>query len=315
MFNDDKYLVDVVVPFADRIQNLEPLETWISREVLPKNFRVIFVHDVKSQDTAGKEITAMLSRLDPGNSIYIKGKYGSPGAARNAGLKKVTAPWICFWDSDDSPIPGEFLVMIENGVRNQSNVCVGKFEFKESQNQLQQIPSRGNSRVSVAMTPGFWRMAFTRESIGDVCFSNSRMGEDQLFLMAIDFGNLSWYRHDAVVYRYIVGVDSQLTNSKVNYTDLLDTFSNSIQFCHGKTGFRAAYIYSIMQLRMAATVWLKFPIGKSRKTLLKYIKQAISSPKNLVLATIPACITVAFSHIPATIHLVKLKFRGRSDYL
>lgn len=315
MQKDDEYRVDVVVPFADRLQNLEPLESWLSAESLPKNFRVIFVHDVKNHDNATEEVINLLSKLDADSFIYIKGKYGSPGAARNAGLENVTAEWVCFWDSDDLPLPREFLKMIENGVRSQSQICVGKFEIRQHQNKLQKNPSRGNSRVSVAMTPGFWRMAFTRQSIGDVHFSNSRMGEDQLFLMAINFANLRWYRHNAVVYRYLVGVDSQLTNAEANYTDLLETFDNSIQFCDSKTRFRTAYIYSIMQIRMAVTICLKFPFEKSRKTLLKYFGRSSKHPKNLVFATIPAYITVVFSYILTMIHLAKLKLRGRSDQL
>ncbi len=311
----DEYLVDVVVPFADRLQNLEPLKSWLCKESLPTNFRVILVHDVKNQDSAGEELHKLLSLLDPKSYIYIKGKFGSPGGARNAGLEKVTALWVCFWDSDDFPLPKEFLKMIKSGIQNHSQICVGKFEITQDGTKMQKNSSQGNSRVAVATTPGFWRMAFTRHSIGDVRFSNSRMGEDQLFLMAIDFGSLRWYRHDEVVYRYIIGVDSQLTNTQSSYSDLLETFDNSVQFCGRETGFRAAYIYSIMHTRMAITVCLKFPIEKSSKSLVKYARSSILSPKNLVLATVPACITVAFSHMLTILRIGKLKFRGRSAQL
>jgi glycosyltransferase involved in cell wall biosynthesis len=312
----DDYLVDVVVPFADRLENLYPLKSWLSKESLPANFRVILVHDIQNQDTAGRELQKLLSILDSKSYIYIRGKFGSPGGARNAGLDKVTARWVCFWDSDDYPQPQEFLKMIEFGIRDNSQVCVGKFEITQLITKHQQKKySQGNSLVSVATTPGFWRMAFTRDSIGEVRFLNSRMGEDQLFLMAINFGSLRWYRHNEVVYRYIIGVGSQLTSLQSSYSDLLETFENSVQFCDRDTNFRAAYIYSIMQIRMAMTIYLKFPIKKSRNTLMQYAKKSISSPKNLFLATIPALLTVFFNYILTILRIGILKFRGCSAKL
>lgn len=311
----DDHLVDVVVPFADRLQNLMPLKSWLSNESLPKNFRVILVHDIQNQDIAGPELQKLLSLLDPKRYIYLKGKFGSPGGARNAGLEKVTARWVCFWDSDDYPQPREFLRMIESGNQDHSQVCVGKFEITQYETQEQNKPSQGNSRVSVATSPGFWRMAFAKHSIGDVRFSNSRMGEDQLFLMAVNFGSLRWYRHNEVVYRYVVGVGSQLTNLQNSYSDLLKTFEDSLQFCDRNTNFRAAYIYSIMQIRMAITVYLKFPFQKSNKSLMKYALKSIASPKNLFLAILPALLTVVFGYLLTILRIGQLKFRGRSAKL
>jgi hypothetical protein len=43
--------------------------------------------------------------------------------------------------------------------------------------------------MSIAMDPGFWRMIFRREIIGSVRFTSYKMGEDQLFLLALDFFN------------------------------------------------------------------------------------------------------------------------------
>jgi glycosyltransferase involved in cell wall biosynthesis len=315
MKTSDSYLVDVVVPFADRMHNLEPLKSWLSKESVPINFRIILVHDVNSQDTASEEVSKLLSPLDPNSYIYVKGKFGSPGGARNAGLEKVRAQWVCFWDSDDFPLPNEFLNMIESAIQSQSEVCVGKFETIQHHRNEQKSCPQSTSRVSVAITPGFWRMAFTRHSIGDVRFTNSRMGEDQLFLLAINFGSLSWYQHKEVVYRYVVGFDSQLTNSESSYFDLLETFDNSIEFCGRKTDFRAAYIYSIMQIRMAITICLKFPLEKTGRSILNYTRSLISSPKNLVLATIPALLTVVFNYLVTIVGLAKVKYRGRSAQL
>jgi glycosyltransferase involved in cell wall biosynthesis len=308
-----EYKVDVVVPFADSLLNLESLKIWLKRDNIPTNFRIILVHDVQKQDLAGIELYELLSCLGKENFVYVKGQFGSPGAARNAGLIKTTAQWICFWDSDDYPAPQEFNSMIAAGIQNHSQICIGQFEIISHESREHIISVHGNSTISIATTPGFWRMAFLKESIGDVRFTNSRMGEDQLFLFSIDFASLHWHRHNAVVYQYVIGATSQLTRGTENYVNLLDTFSDSVHVCNKNSSLRSNYIYSIMQARIALTLLLKLTIRKTRGVLLNYIKVSFSSPKKIILSTIPAYATVVFDLFRQSILVIRHKIRSNDD--
>lgn len=306
------YKVDVVVPFADSLLNLETLKIWLKRDNIPTNFRIILVHDVHKQDLVGIEIYELLSCLGKENFLYIKGQFGSPGAARNAGLSKTTAQWICFWDSDDNPVPQEFSAMISAGTRNHSQICIGKFEIISHDLRKDIISVHGNSANSIATTPGFWRMAFLKESIGDIHFTNSRMGEDQLFLFSIDFASLRWHRHNAVVYQYAIGATSQLTRGADNYLNLLETFGDSVNVCNKNTTLRGNYIYSIMQARLALTLFLKLPINKTKGALLNYVKLSFSSPKKIALSTFPAYATVVFDLFRQSILVIRHKLRSNN---
>ena len=310
-----EYKVDVVVPFADSLLNLETLKIWLKRDNIPTNFRIILVHDVHKQDLVGIELYELLSCLGKENFLYIKGQFGSPGTARNAGLNKTTAQWICFWDSDDLPAPNEFNSMIAAGTRNHSQICIGKFEIISHESRSNIISVHGNTAISLATTPGFWRMAFLKESIGDVLFTNSRMGEDQLFLFSIDFASLRWHRHNAAVYQYTIGATSQLTSGTENFLDLLETFSDSVHICNKNTSLRGNYIYSIMQARIALTLLLKLPIRKTRGVLLNYVRVSLSSPKKIILSTFPAYATVVFDLLRQSILVIRDNLRSYDGQL
>ena len=312
MASDNHFNVDVVVPFADSLTNIKSLSSWLKRELIPINFRVILIHDVHQHDLASKEILEILNTLKPENYLYLKGTFGSPGTARNAGLRETTAEWICFWDSDDYPSPREFNSMIEAGIMKNSEICVGKFEIVNFQSRELVSNPNGNSPISVAVTPGFWRMAILKQSIGEVLFTGSRMGEDQLFLLSINFASLRWYRHNAVVYRYVVGQDSQLTNSTTNYNHLVETLSNSIEVCERKTSIRANLIYSIMQARFAVTILSRIPIGKTGGILQIYAKSCFSSPKKFFFGTMPAYTIVTLNLFTQVLLLIKHILRSKN---
>jgi len=73
----------------------------------------------------------------------------------------------------------------------------------------------------VALNPGIWRMAFRSEVVGKNRFANLRMGEDQLFVSTIGIFKKVTLFYPYVVYRYCVGISSQLTANKNAISDLV----------------------------------------------------------------------------------------------
>ena len=63
------------------------------------------------------------------NADIIQGTFGSPGSARNAGLRNINSRWICFWDCDDEPKIERFIEMVKAAELQDNQVAIGNFEI------------------------------------------------------------------------------------------------------------------------------------------------------------------------------------------
>ena len=220
----EKPLLTVVTPVSRMSGRLSNLESWL-REVSAFKIQVVVIHD-KQDEKTGPELRAIISQISNPDIQYGEGVYGNPGAARNAGIHLADSKWICFWDSDDQPLVSTFYAMVQLAENSGSEVCIGEFlirnEFEKTETQ--------NSIFSedlvinwekVALNPGIWRMAFRQEIFGKTRFANLRMGEDQLFVATIGIFKKVTLFYPQVVYRYCVGISSQLTANKSAISDLV----------------------------------------------------------------------------------------------
>lgn len=285
--------VDVIVPYADSETNLRQLNLWINASAIPSNFRILLIHDVWREDKTSASLLSTLSRLPQGSYIYTKGKFGSPGAARNAGLDLSDSDWVCFWDSDDLPDPQEFNRMILNAHQSEAELCIGKYEMRSSLPPHNQLSTCSSGRTQVAISPGFWRMAFLRKVVSRTRFSSVRMGEDQLFLMMINYASLKTYRHAEVVYRYYTGSEMQLTAGRENYRGLTETLPEAIRVYAKKNSFLVTLNYGIMVNRIAFTM-LKYNTGESfRSKITGVLKLNLKSTRILFFGAIPSLLVIA----------------------
>jgi hypothetical protein len=208
--------LSAVVPITKMAGNLEFLKTWLS-EFDPKILEVIIVHDVQDSET-GSELREILANLENKEIIFIENEFGSPGAARNAGLLLCTCPWIAFWDGDDSPLVNEFLKMIQQADLEVAEIAIGGYSLNsKTQNHRQvidELPSFGEWGSNVPFNPGIWRWAFRREIVQGITFTTNLMGEDQCFLFEIHPLTKNVYIHDKSVYKYTIHRRGQLTRDK-----------------------------------------------------------------------------------------------------
>lgn len=198
-------LLSVIIPVSQMSGRLGPLEQWLVKtENLP--IEIILIHDYQDESTS-KELNVIL-QLDKNLKInFLEGYYGSPGAARNAGLNLPLGTWVAFWDSDDIPKVDQVISAIYEAPET-ADLIIGNF-----------IASGSNSRVYlhekmleiVALNPGIWRMIFKSKLLHNSRFENLRMGEDQLFILGLDLPTKVIHFSNRTLYEYRVGHPGQLT--------------------------------------------------------------------------------------------------------
>ncbi len=218
----DPPLISVVVPVALGRGPLDILLSWVD-EAIQENFHVVVVLD-GSPDAFNRELTSLFSRSTSMNLTLLNGIYGSPGAARNAGLNAAIGKWVYFWDSDDLPYIQRAKSMVLEADRTNSKFAVGSFEWKQG-NSIDKIQphllnqTHHKNLISIGLNPGIWRFAFRRSEINHK-FSTLQMAEDQIFLLQnVEFSQC-FLTFEEIVYRYHSGIPSQQTSNPKFISDI-----------------------------------------------------------------------------------------------
>ena len=218
-------LLEVIVPVSDMAGKLGKLaSTLVDGVGFGINF--ILIHDYKDAET-GIDLDRILRKLPASSLKIIEGRFGSPGAARNAGLAVANREWIAFWDSDDLPLIENFLRMLEKAKTQNSDIALGSFKTisdLDSSILSEQIISTNQKLASrqIAASPGIWRFAFKKELIKESRFPNLRMAEDQVFLTTLNLSERRMFLEQEFVYTYFSGAAHHLTSKSIVMGDLLE---------------------------------------------------------------------------------------------
>jgi len=212
------------VPITGPPSRINNLLSWLS-EVNKFNGEVILVHDVSDSDTV-KLLAKTQSKIgDSFNLKIIEGKFGSPGAARNAGKRIAESTWVAFWDCDDIPNVKNVDQLLESSAGDELDFLCGSFDVVDvsSQKSVTQHINSGNPTTDlkqIALNPGIWRFVFKRTSIESVFFLEISMAEDQDFLMDFNLTKRSGRYSNLITYSYYRGEQGQLTSTKSAFSDL-----------------------------------------------------------------------------------------------
>jgi glycosyltransferase involved in cell wall biosynthesis len=247
--------LSIVCPVSNMSGRLQRLEKWVTSLQPNESIQIIIVHDCQDIPT-GKELVELFSSLP--NVLLIEGHYGNPGGARNAGMQLANRDWVCFWDSDDQPDVENFLEMIDEGEKNNSDICIGHFlKIDESQSKPS-LENRWTEEESVndfifSMNPGIWRMCFRNRLIQHQQFHTFRMAEDQIFSAEAysRADNISYFGKS--VYTYFIGTNLQLTSNKVAMSDLQYSFAVMLNLLEKSPNNRSRNVISIMAARQFIT--------------------------------------------------------------
>ena len=211
-------LLSVIVPLTQMAGRMANLASWLAKSTdLPMS--IIIVHDIQDPRTS-VELEDLIKKYGNLDIKIIEGSFGSPGLARNAGLKSPLATWTVFWDADDLPHPQEVLGALAK-VDVHSEVVIGNFKTNSHQGIT---TSKHREHIeNVALNPGLWRMVFRSSVISGMSFSSTRMGEDQLFLIDLNLGSRKIDYSDKDFYQYFQGNPMQLTLSQDSVNEVEKT--------------------------------------------------------------------------------------------
>lgn len=210
-----------------------------------ESFRVIFVLDFNQSQ---RPLQKTKEDHGEGKNLIIEGKFGSPGRARNAGLKVAEAQYICFWDVDDEPSPSEFCHLLDLLTNSKADIAIGSWRTKSNSGVV-----RGVSPFEVGLNPGIWRMIFRRQSIGEIEFAHSKWGEDQQFIAELFSQNLKIVSLERVVYEYNDASTNSLTSDIRNVGDLQKVYLNCMGFLHNAKDANSVLLI-LMLLRQNITM-------------------------------------------------------------
>jgi hypothetical protein len=211
----DTPILSAIVPVTRMAGRLGLLENWLCEvENLP--VEVIIIHDIQDESTS-QELQEVIGRHKKSQIKLLEGEFGSPGAARNAGLDFQRRIWTAFWDSDDLP---KVTVVLE-GIRSansNADVVIGNYSINNN-GHIKEV-KHFNRLDFVAINPGLWRMAFKTDLIKEKRFALFRMGEDKLFLADLNLKSRNIHFTNKIFYIYNKGQPFQLTSSAIARKDV-----------------------------------------------------------------------------------------------
>lgn len=173
------------------------------------SIQLILVIDLKKIEEFGLDD---LKKAFGSNLQVVVGEYGSPGIARNAGLRLATAEWIVFWDCDDAPIEENIFELILSA-GDEYDAVIGSYVVVDQKSMKVIRTTRAFSDLDFFTGVGLWRMIFRRKVISGKTFSEIEWGEDSLFLVDLGLFDLRSLTVPKPFYRYYSGDINQITHT------------------------------------------------------------------------------------------------------
>jgi glycosyltransferase involved in cell wall biosynthesis len=170
---------------------------------------------------ASLEIESLIAQFTTREIKLVKGNFGSPGAARNAGLSEATGDWIVFVDSDDRLYARDLFDYLLPRPADQIQI----FQFRKidfTSGDILDPLSHTYSTSDLVFNLGLWRMAFPAKFLNEVNFHNLRMGEDILFFLDVLHDHPDAKFVSIHTYDYLMGLGNQLTSNVNAIEDLFN---------------------------------------------------------------------------------------------
>lgn len=214
-------ILEIIIPvhnISNRRANLSKLLAMGPQSDI--NF--VVVSDSSHSEDHSEVIEIVKSSNNP-NSKVVKGNFGSPGLARNAGVSVASSKWLAFLDSDDEIDLNRLALLISNAEKESAQLAIGGVIFASHKTQIRSHHYL-NFKISVlanlSLTPAFTRMVFQRNLLSKIVFPDFKMAEDQCFVLDVLALNPRIHLEEIFFYTYVLGDISQATTNRRALMDL-----------------------------------------------------------------------------------------------
>lgn len=254
--NTETRLISIILPTNHLDLDLDTIATW-AMHLDPMEWEIILVVDEGKQDFSPE--LARLSKIERTIELdIVRGSFGNPGSARNAGITRAKGNWVVFWDSDDLPNPQATSRMVKRAELMEADVAIGSFLVNSKLHSTPKVKLKKISNIKLiehlTSNPGLWRFCIKAELVRGVQFPELRMGEDQVFISMINFSSKKILLSDEVVYNYNSLNLNSLTNTSEAVTEIDTTIEElANRILSGKTNVLGRYFL----LRMYATLAIR----------------------------------------------------------
>jgi hypothetical protein len=282
-------LLTVIMPVGNINQHIENILR-ITAATNQINLKMIIVHDRQIDDNFNS--IELLGSLNQHSNIQIiTGEFGSPGAARNAGIPGVDTPWVCFWDCDDWPILNSVTKIMQFAQNSSSDLIITDFQVKSETSQFLTNKiyrlKQNNLLKHLAAMPGIWRIYFRQEAIANLKFPHLSMAEDQIFICELLSNPKKIVILNEITYIYNRSITNQLTRSKESLSQLSCAFnislSNISKFGPGESNIRFLFC-GAQYLSILKFLGFKAKFSATCKLIMIYNKIGLTLHFRLILS-------------------------------
>ena len=270
--------VSVIVPVTLMAGMLDNFKSWSL--TLDSKYHLIVVHD-HGDDQTSNELQEFLSASLNCGYTFVEGKFGSPGKTRNAGLEHVNSDWLIFWDSDDLGYVSSLNLWLEENKKNQADLIIFRYaKFDLATGILTTSPkwdeNLESNHFTWLMEPGLWRCLLRTQSIKKLRFSDSRMGEDQVYVLDILAQDMQYEFSDVLLYEYYVSRSGQLTGNKDAVKEILRARKEILARRYTRVGL-ARMAIEVMWIRLTLSALKRLDFGTKVRVVWSLILRNVFS--------------------------------------
>jgi len=306
--DNNSAVLTVIIPIT-KIENKKDFVKFNLDIAKRCNFKVILVHDI--QDSRSSKILNKLVE-ECEHWTLIEGKFGNAAKARNEALKIAETEWITFWDSDDKVRGNNFLYLLNQTIKENSDVGIGNFDITDF-NQEPRISKNRLKKMqkNIISHPGIWRYIFRRKFVENKEFRNLSMGEDVVYLCEIFGKNPKITTVNNSIYSYSVNFPGQTTAVFKNYAENLKILSAIRELLYDKNLKNKNLIFRIffrqcLSLLKRAEIKIKFQVVLQLFSILNYLIN--SKEHNLIANALRPPTTISI--LPKAVNLNTVYLHG-----
>jgi hypothetical protein len=279
--NYGESVISAIVPIRPSLKDVINVGSWLSK---PGAEEVTFILVLDRPNLEiNNLIESFLVDFPKVDIVVVKGDFGGPGEARNAGLPFVRSEYLMFWDSDDTPRIPAVLEHLSNKSLTKHTLSIGGFCLQEkSKPDREFLPS---NLLEVACNPGLWRVIISTDLVSGLKFKNLRLAEDQIFFIEIFLKAKTIELIPVVFYQYKYGLSGQLTSTN-NFDSLCAAVADiSSTIRRNKNSDKVRFPLDIF-LKQTISLFLNGDWSVKRYAFIAYTKIFVLLPKLIIQETV-----------------------------